>query len=117
MKYLITEDRISGLIEKTLKENFPSIYDVSFRTFLVGLGTPVIENGKYVTEIQRNNIQIIINPLVQTGGLNWDKNYMAISRIERKKIFDFIQNYLPIDVSTYASNWGVEFYYLEPKTF
>ena len=38
MKYFITEDRISGMIKKTLKEKFPSIYDINIEIVNVQLG-------------------------------------------------------------------------------
>lgn len=116
MKYLITEDRISGMIKKTLKEKFPSIYDVNIKIVNVQLGADgIIKDGKRVRKIQRNDIQIIINPLEVTGGFEFDKNYQAISFSERKQIIQFIVNYLAIDIFGYGSPWGVDFFYLEPK--
>ena len=118
MKYFITEDRISGMIKKTLKEKFPSIYDINIKIVNVQLGADgIIKDGKLVHKIQRNDIQIVINPLELTGGFKLDKNYQAISFSESGQIIQFIENYLAIDISGYGSPWGVDFFYLEPTRF
>jgi DnaJ-class molecular chaperone len=96
MKYILLENRLHNTIEKFLKENYPIVYEVNFKTTQVALGST-----EGVPTINRTTIEIVLNN---------SKNMYKTHELRRigSEIKNKINVFFNLDIYEYGSEWDVE---------
>lgn len=104
MKYLITEDRLEGAIERFIKSSFPEVITVSFDT------KPVMLASRNDEIIQRKTIEITMDPHnILTGGKSVKYDVVANLKGSIKVGLDTM---FGLGLQEYGSRWEVRIYVL-----
>lgn len=105
MKYLITEDRLEGAIERFIKNSFPEVITVSFDT------KPVMLASRDNEIIQRKVIEITMDPHnVLTGG---DAVMYDVVAKLKGSIKVGLDSMFGLGLQEYGSKWEVRIYALK----
>lgn len=105
MKYLITEDRLEGAIERFIKSSFPEVITVSFDT------KPVMLASRNDEIIQRKTIEITMDPHnILTGGKS--VNYDVVAKL-KGSIKVGLDTMFGLGLQEYGSKWEVRTYVLK----
>jgi hypothetical protein len=97
MKYILTESKLEGLIEKFITKSFPLVYKVYFtkRDKILGSseGRPTVE-------------ETIINIILDNSdnSMNRQDLFKLESEIRNK-----VDDYFSLDYQKYGSDWGFNF--------
>jgi hypothetical protein len=98
MKILITESQENTIIEELLKGRFPEIVSVKFRSY----------GNKQITVTE---ISVYCDMDGYVTGEPIKKSYKS----HRRMIWEFLENVVGLDLSSYGSAWHLWVYNLEPK--
>jgi len=105
MKYLITESKMESSIERFLKSSFSEVVDVKFRKVGVWLASDD-------REIERNKIQVLIDPQgILKGNFNVSKGHF-IGYDLKKEIWQTVNSMFSLNIEKYGSDWDIEFFVL-----
>ena len=105
MKYVITENNFKNSIEKYLKESFPEIISVNFKTKSVFLAS---DNGR---TISRNVIEIIADPFNAREG---NKKYTySVAKKLKSRIWGSIDSLFGLGFEEYGSDWDMEYFIIK----
>lgn len=105
MKYLITENKMESSIERFLKSSFSEVVDVKFRKVGVWLASDD-------REIERNKIQVLIDPQgILKGNFNVSKGHF-IGYDLKKDIWQTVNSMFSLNMEEYGSDWDIEFFVL-----
>ena len=105
MKYLITESKMESSIERFLKSSFSEVVDVKFRKVGVWLASDD-------REIERNKIQVLIDPQgILKGNFNVSKGHF-IGYDLKKDIWQTVNSMFSLNMEEYGSDWDIEFFVL-----
>lgn len=105
MKYIITENKLHGLITKVLNKEFPDIVDVEFGSRKVTLASKT-EKFNSGDTIEVTIIKVTVD--------NRDKRFMFNDLKEMyRDIKKTIDSYFTLGMEEYGSSYDVELYVLE----
>jgi len=105
MKYVITENNLKNSIEQYLKESFPEIISVNFRTKSVMLAS---DNGR---RLERNVIEVIADPFNAREG---NKNYIySEAKKLKSRIWDSLNNIFGLGFEEYGSDWEMKYFIIK----
>ena len=105
MKYLITDDRLEGTIERFIKTSFPEVITVSFKT------KPVMLASRDNEIIQRKVIEITMDPHnILTGGES--VKYDVVAKL-KGSIKVGLDSMFGLGLQEYGSKWEVNTYVLK----
>lgn len=107
MKYIITENNLKNTIEQYLKESFPEIISVNYRTKSVMLAS---DGGR---TIERAVIEIIADPYNTMEGKK--STLMDYSKAKKLKtrIWDRLDGLFGLGLGEYGSNWEMQYYIIK----
>lgn len=105
MKYIITENNLKKSIEKYLKESFPEIISVNFRTKSVMLAS---DNSRV---INRNVIEVIADPFNAREG-NKTYNYSDAKKF-KSRIWDSLNSMFGLGLEEYGSDWEMKYFIIK----
>lgn len=108
MKYIITENTLKHTIEKHLKESFPEIMSVNFRTKSVFLAS----DGDGRT-IERNVIEIIADPYNATEGNKSSLLDYSKAKKLKTRIWDRLDGLFGLGLGEYGSNWEMQYFVIK----
>ena len=105
MKYVITENTLKHSIERYLKESFPEIVSVNFRTKSVWLAS---DGGR---RIERNVIEIIADPF-NTRESNRLYNYSDAKKL-KSRIWNSLDSMFGLGFEEYGSEWDMDYFIMK----
>lgn len=105
MKYIITENNLKKSIEQYLKESFPEIISVNFRTKSVMLAS---DGGR---RIERNVIEIIADPFNAREGFKL-YNYSEAKKL-KSRIWDSLNSMFGLGFEEYGSDWDMDYFIIK----
>lgn len=106
MKYIITENTLKHTIEKHLKESFPEIISVNFRTKPVLLAS----NGR---TIERNVVEIIADPYNATEGNKYSIQDYSKAKKLKTRIWDRLDGLFGLGLGEYGTNWEMQYFVIK----
>lgn len=105
MKYIITENNLKKSIEQYLKESFPEIISVNFRTKPVMLAS---DNGRV---INRNVIEVIADPF---NAREANKIYIySDAKKLKSRIWDSLNSMFGLGFEEYGSDWEMKYFIIK----
>lgn len=101
MKYIITENTLKSSIERFLKQAFPEIISVNFKTTKV-----MLASGESKI-ISRNVIEIIVDPFNIMSG-NPEKYIYKKVKDLKGRIWETLDTMFSLGLEEYGSEWGIK---------
>lgn len=105
MKYIITENNLKKSIAQYLKESFPEIISVNFRTKSVMLAS---DGGR---RIERNVIEVVADPFNAREG-NRLYNYSEAKKL-KSRIWDSLNSMFGLGFEEYGSDWEMSYFIIK----
>ena len=105
MKYIITENSLKKSIAQYLKESFPEIISVNFRTKSVMLAS---DGGR---RIERNVIEVVADPFNAREG-NRLYNYSEAKKL-KSRIWDSLNSMFGLGFEEYGSDWEMSYFIIK----
>lgn len=105
MKYIITENNLKKSIEQYLKESFPEIISVNFRTKSVMLAS---DGGR---RIERNVIEIIADPFNAREGFKL-YDYSEAKKL-KSRIWNSLDSMFGLGFEEYGSDWEMDYFIIK----
>lgn len=106
MKYLLNEDRVHGLIERWIKENYKEVVGVSFTKKRVTLGS---SEGR--PTITQTVINIIVDPYGLSDG-NVKKTNNSWTPKYKSEMFETLSSFFNLKMHEYGSEWDCVVYHI-----
>jgi len=105
MKYVITKNTLKHSIERYLKESFPEIVSVNFKTKSVLLAS---DGGR---KIERNVIEVIADPF-NAREFNKLYNYSDAKKL-KSKIWNSLDSIFGLGFEEYGSEWDMDYFIIK----
>jgi hypothetical protein len=105
MKYIITENNLKNSIEQYLKDSFPEIVSINFKTKSVMLAS---DNGRTIT---RNVIEVVADPFNAREG-NKTYTYSEAKKL-KSRIWGSIDGLFGLGLEEYGSDWDMEYFIIK----